>query len=147
MGRAGMHKVKIHTLFENLLETTEAAPEAFIGFSLAEPPTLGDYLGDLDPGLSLDWNNQSFRGLPALRRNVLARSGLAGHCAEDDVLITAGAAEANYLALRQLVSPGQKIVTESPGWPQVGVLAKAIGAELVEEPRIERDGWELPHES
>lgn len=139
-----MHKVKIHTLFEYLLETTEAEPDAFIGFSLAEPPKLGDFLADLDPDLPLDWNGQSFRGLPVLRQHVIDRADLSNTCSADDVLITAGAAEANYLALRQLVRPGDKIVTETPGWPQVGVMAEAIGAELVAIPRDEANGWSLP---
>ena len=60
-------KVKIHTLFQYLLDTTEADPEAIVGFSLARSPKLGDFLPDLDPELSLDWNGKSFRGLPALR--------------------------------------------------------------------------------
>ena len=37
-------KVKIHTLFQYLLETTEAAPEAVVGFSLSQSPRLGEYL-------------------------------------------------------------------------------------------------------
>ncbi|MEM1375095.1 MAG: pyridoxal phosphate-dependent aminotransferase [Pseudomonadota bacterium] len=136
-----MHKVKIHTLFEYLLETTEAEPEAFIGFSLAEPPRLRDYLADLDPDMPLDWNGADFRGLPTLRRHVLARAGL--DLPLESVLITAGAAEANYLALRQLVRPGETIVTETPGWPQVSVMAQAIGAHLMEVPRHEEAGWAL----
>ena len=137
-------KVQLHTLFEYLLETTEAQPEAVVGLSLSQPPRLGEFLADLDPALSLDWNGRSFRGLPALREAVLRQAGLDETCAVDDVLITAGAAEANYLALRQLVSPGDEIVTETPGWPQVGVLAKAIGARLVEVTLDETLGWELP---
>lgn len=137
-------KVQLHTLFEYLLETTEAQPEAVVGLSLSQPPKLGAFLGDLDPGLPLDWNGRSFRGLPALREAVLRQAGLEGICSPDDVLITAGAAEANYLALRQLVGPGDEIVTEAPGWPQVGVMAKAIGARLVEVPRDEAQGWDLP---
>ncbi|MEO0485451.1 MAG: pyridoxal phosphate-dependent aminotransferase [Pseudomonadota bacterium] len=137
-----MDKVKIHTLFEYLLNTTDAEPEAFVGFSLAQSPRLGDYLDDLDPDLPLDWNGQDFRGLPALLDHVLARAGLS--LPRESVLITAGAAEANYLALRQLVRAGDKIVTETPGWPQVGVMAKAIGAKLVEVPRDEARGWALP---
>ncbi len=137
-------KVQLHTLFEYLLETTEAQPEAVVGLSLSQPPRLGEFLADLDPALSLDWNGRSFRGLPALREAVLRQAGLEQTCAVDDVLITAGAAEANYLALRQLVSAGDEIVTETPGWPQVGVLAKAIGARLVEVTLDETLGWELP---
>ena len=137
-------KVKIHSLFQYLLETTSTTPEAIVGFSLSQSPILGDFLADLDPNLSLDWNQASFRGLPALRERVLAQAGLSHLCNPDDVLITAGAAEANYLALRQLLQAGDQIVTETPGWPQAAVLAQAIGAELILVPRAEEDGWKLP---
>ncbi len=137
-------KVKIHTLFQYLLDTTEAEPEAFIGFSLSESPNLGEFLSELDPALPLDWNQKSFRGLPALRSHVLDRADLSDICRPDDVLITAGAAEANYLAIMQLVQPGDEVVTERPGWPQVGVLTDAIGAELKVVDRNESSGWSLP---
>ena len=137
-------KVVIHKLFEYLLDTTASdPPECFIGFSLSRSPKLADFLPDLDPGLSLDWNGQSFLGLPALRQRVIDQAGLQGRCGPDDVLITAGAAEANYLAFRQLVSAGDEIVTEAPGWPQAGVMARAIGATLREVPRHEENGWHL----
>jgi aspartate/methionine/tyrosine aminotransferase len=137
-------KVKIHDLFEYLLETTEAAPEAIVGFSLSASPKLGDYLADLDPGQSLDWNGRDFRGLPELRDHVLAQAGLGRICEPADVLITAGAAEANYLALMQLLQPADRIVIEAPGWPQAEVIAKAKGAEIVKVMREESQGWRLP---
>ncbi len=137
-------KVKIHTLFQYLLDTTEAEPEAFIGFSLSESPNLGEFLSEMDPALPLDWNQKSFRGLPALRNQVLDRADLSDICRPDDVLITAGAAEANYLAIMQSVQPGDEVVTERPGWPQVGVLTDAIGAELKVVDRDESSGWSLP---
>ena len=137
-------KVKIHTLFQYLLETTDAAPEAIVGFSLSGSPKLGDYLDELDPDLSLDWNNRDFRGLPELRDHVLAQAALTGSCTPADVLITAGAAEANYLAIMQLLQPGDEIVIETPGWPQAEVLAKAIGAKVVKVTRQESENWCLP---
>ena len=137
-------KVKIHTLFQYLLETTDAAPEAIVGFSLSGSPKLGDYLADLNPEQSLDWNNRDFRGLPELRDHVLAQAGLTGICTPADVLITAGAAEANYLAIMQTLQPGDEIVIETPGWPQADVLAKAIGAKITRIERREADGWRLP---
>ena len=140
---AGM-KVKIHTLFQYLLETTTAEPEAIVGLSLARSPSLGDFLADLDPALKLDWNGVSFQGLPALREAVIRQAGLMGVCGPHDVLITAGAAEANYLAIRQLVAAGDEIVTESPGWPQVAVLAQAIGASVRLVERREQERWRLP---
>lgn len=137
-------KVTIHKLFEYLLETTAAdPPECFIGFSLARSPVLGDFLADLDPALSLDWNGASFLGLPALRDRVLEQAGLATLCTPADVLITAGAAEANYLAFRQLLSPGDEVVTDTPGWPQAGVMARATGATLITVRRHEGNDWHL----
>jgi aspartate/methionine/tyrosine aminotransferase len=137
-------KVRIHKLFDYLLQTTEAAPEAIVGFSLSESPKLGDFLADLDPDMSLDWNGRDFRGLPKLRDHVLAQAGLGDACAREDVLITAGAAEANYLALMQIVQPGDRLVVETPGWPQAEVLGRAIGAEIVRVARDEAQGWSLP---
>ncbi|WP_295313743.1 pyridoxal phosphate-dependent aminotransferase [Roseobacter sp.] len=137
-------KVKIHTLFQYLLETTGADPQAIVGFSLSESPRLGDFLGELDPALPLDWNNRDFRGLPELRDHVLAQAGLTGVCTREDVLITAGAAEANYLAIMQLLEPGDEIVIETPGWPQAEVLAKAVGAKIARVTRREDDDWQLP---
>ncbi len=135
-------KVTIHKLFDYLLETTAAEPpECFIGFSLARSPRLQDFLPDLDPDLSLDWNGKSFLGLPTLRQRVLDQAGLS--LPLDSVLITAGAAEANYLLFRQLLTAGDEIITEAPGWPQAGVMAKAIGANLVEVARDEGRGWWL----
>lgn len=137
-------KVKIHTLFQYLLETTDAEPEAIVGFSLSGSPTLGDYLDALDPTLSLDWNNRDFRGLPELRSHVLRQAGVQDRCKVEDVLITAGAAEANYLAVMQLLQPGDEIVIETPGWPQAEVLAKAIGATVKKVERLEGESWHLP---
>ncbi|KIN60104.1 Transaminase [Sulfitobacter noctilucae] len=137
-------KVKIHRLFQYLLETTEAAPEAIVGFSLSQSPVLGDFLDDLDPAQTLDWNNRDFRGLPELREHVLRQAGLDRVCKAQDVLITAGAAEANYLAIMQLLQPGDEIVVETPGWPQAEVLAKAIGAKIIRVERREANGWALP---
>ena len=137
-------KVKIHTLFQYLLDTTQSDPEAFIGFSLAEPPKLGDFLNFLDPEMPLDWNLKSFRGLPELRQRVIDQANLQGCCKADDVLITAGAAEANYLAFMQLVEPGDEVVTETPGWPQIEVLAKARQAKVNLVKRDEANGWDFP---
>lgn len=139
-------KVTIHKLFDYLLETTATEPpECFIGFSLARSPRLKDFLPDLDPELSLDWNGKSFLGLPALRQRVLDQAGLA--LPPDSALITAGTAEANYLLFRQLLTAGDEIITEAPGWPQAGVMARAIGARLVEAPRDEARGWALDPEA
>lgn len=139
-----MDKVRTQALFDSLLRSVEAAPESFLGFSQASPPRLGDFLADLDPEMSLDWNGVSFQGLPSLRQHVIDQAGLDGVLSRDDVLITAGAAEANYLALRQLLQPGDEIIIERPGWPQAEVVARAQGAIIHFIDRDETQGWALP---
>lgn len=139
-------KVKIHRLFEHLLETTGSAPEAIVGFSLSASPVLGDFSDALDPNLSLDWNNRDFRGLPELRAHILQHAGLGAICSPEDVLITAGAAEANFLALMQLLQPGDELVVEAPGWPQAEVIAKAKQVKTVTVTRAESEDWAFPTE-
>jgi aspartate/methionine/tyrosine aminotransferase len=134
-----MH-VKMHKLFEVLLETTAKPIEATVGFSLSASPRLADFLADLDPTMSLDWSGQSFQGLPALREHVL-RCARCNTCKMPDVLITAGAAEANHLAIMQLLQPEDEIVIETPGWPQPLVLAEAIGANIKRLQRQEHLAW------
>jgi DNA-binding transcriptional MocR family regulator len=75
----------------------DAEPESSAVQSAAKSPKLGDFLAELDLDMSLDWSGQSFQGLPALRENILQRTGTGAFCGVDDVLITAGAAEANFL--------------------------------------------------
>lgn len=137
-------KVKIHTLFEYLLETTQAEPEAIVGYSLSQSPKLGAFMDDLDPELLLDWNTIDFRGLPALRGHILREAGLEGRCDPSDVFVTAGTAEANYLAMMQLLEPEDEVVIETPGWPQTGVISKAIGCTQRYVERIEADDWIFP---
>jgi len=135
-----MH-VRAHTLFTQFMRGLEAAAELSVVHSLAEPPRLGDFLDALDPALPLDWSAQSFQGLPALREKVLARAGLQDACSIDDVLITAGTAEANFLAIAQLVQSGDELVVDAPGWPQPAVLGEALGARVRTLARRERDHW------
>jgi aspartate/methionine/tyrosine aminotransferase len=132
-------RVRPHRLFENFMAGLAAEPEASLVHSLAESPRLADFLPDLDPALSLDWSQQSFYGLPALREQVLGRSGIC--CGVDDVLITAGAAEANFLAINQLLQPGDEIVVDVPGWPQPLVLGEALGADVKRLQRREEQAW------
>jgi len=134
-------RVRIHKLFESFLQAHSAKPEASLVHSLAQPPCLHDFLDELDPDLRLDWSGQSFQGLPALRQKVVERWGYAPVCNPDDVLITAGTAEANFLSISNLVGPGDEMIVDVPGWPQPIVLGEAIGASVKELVRDEASGW------
>lgn len=134
-------RVKVHKLFENFVAALGARPEASVVHSLAASPRLGDFLNDLDPGLSLDWSAQSFQGMPTLREKVVARMEYGPACGVDDVLITAGTAEANFLAISNLVGPGDEMIVDVPGWPQPLVLGEAVGADVKRLRRREDRGW------
>ena len=131
----------MHGLFKSFLEAHKAEPRESVVFSMAPAPTIGDFLKDLDPALPLDWSGKSFQGLPSLREKILARGGFRSD--PGDVLVTAGTAEANFLAISQLVRPGDRMIVDVPGWPQPLVLGEAIGAEVVRIRRREADGWRL----
>ena len=67
-------------------------------------------------------------------------------CSIDDVLIMAGAAEANYLVIHQLLQPGDESIIEAPGWPQASVMAKALNVPIHKIKRTEADDWRFPFE-
>ncbi len=137
-----MH-VKIHKLFEVLMNATRAQPEAALGWSSAASPKLRDFLAELDGDLSLDWSGQSFQGMNALRKNVIAAHAPGGICNMDHVLITAGTAEANFLAISQLVQADDELIVDAPGWQQALVLGQAIGCAVKLWQRNENDAWAL----
>lgn len=136
-------RVDSHGVFEALLGAVAADVEASITYSLASPPTLAEFLDALDPGLSLDWSGGSFLGHQGLRERIVEAAGLAPACGPEDVMVTSGAAEANFLALAHLLRPGDEVVVEQPGWPQPLVVAPALGAHVVEVWRREEDAWRL----
>ena len=131
-------QVRAHELFKRFMAAMEAQPQASVVHSLAEPPRLGDFLEALDPNMSLDWSAQGFQGLPSLREKILSRTGIKASI--DDVLITAGTAEANFLAINQLLQAGDEMIVDVPGWPQPQVLGEAIGAKVKRLHRKEDQG-------
>ena len=133
--------VKAHELFERFLAGFDRQAEASIVHSLAESPKLGDFIAALDPNMSLDWSARDFQGLPELRQKILRRTDTAPVCQTENVLVTAGTAEANFLCLSQLVQPQDELIVDVPGWPQPLVLGEAIGAEVKKLERDETHAW------
>ncbi|MFA1719272.1 pyridoxal phosphate-dependent aminotransferase [Xanthomonas campestris] len=135
--------VPSNSFWEQWLTAHRAKPDACVTYSLSPSPPLQQFLAHLDPAQSLDWTGEDYQGLPSLRERVLDQYGYRCACSIDDVLITAGAQEANYLALTQLLRPGDEFVIDAPGWQQPLVLAQQIGAVPRLVQRSEADGWAL----
>jgi aspartate/methionine/tyrosine aminotransferase len=63
--------------------------------------------------------------------------------AADDVMITTGTSEANFLALASLVNPGDEVVVVMPNYMQVHGLATALGARVREVWLREERSWTI----
>ena len=60
-----------------------------------------------------------------LIQRVLARRGIVAH--PDEVLVTVGGQQALYIAIKLLLSPGETIGVEDPGYPDVINIAEIEG--------------------
>lgn len=58
-----------------------------------------------------------------------------------NVVLTAGSSEANFLVFAATLGPGNKVLVESPGYPQFASLASVVGAEVVKLPRRAENGF------
>jgi aspartate/methionine/tyrosine aminotransferase len=60
----------------------------------------------------------------------------------EHVVLTAGSSEANFLVYCAALSAGDKVIVETPGYPQFSSLASMIGAEVLWLPRHLENGFE-----
>jgi aspartate/methionine/tyrosine aminotransferase len=63
-------------------------------------------------------------------RNV-ARLAEKYRCGGEQIVLTAGSSEANFLVFASQVAPGDKVIIETPGYPQFFSLASLVQAEVV----------------
>jgi aspartate/methionine/tyrosine aminotransferase len=63
--------------------------------------------------------------------------------ASDNVVITTGTSEANFLALAPLVSPGDEVVVVMPNYMQLHGIATGVGARVREVWLREERGWTI----
>jgi len=133
--------VEINKLFEVFLYAQDVGCDNVLVSSLRSSPKLKEFLDDLDPELPLDWSEKSFYGHPELRRRVVETQGY--HVSEDNIYITAGTNEANFLVMMQTVNPGDEVVVDMPGWPQPAEICKALGAHVKLIKRNEDLGWSM----
>nr|XP_061811980.1 capreomycidine synthase-like [Nerophis lumbriciformis] len=110
---------RLQSVWENRVEynLTESGIHPF---TLRELLSAGEIDELLDVRLGYGWTN----GEPDLRRAVAA---LYPGVDEDEVLITCGSAEANFLAMWTLLEPGDEIVVMVPNYLQIWGLARSLG--------------------
>lgn len=71
--------------------------------------------------MDTDLNYAHANGIPELRNNIAA---LYPGANEDNILVTVGAIEANYITIRTLLSPGDDIIIMRPNYMQIWGVAK-----------------------
>ena len=133
--------VKINKLFEIFLHAERVGFDHHVVFSLRSSPKLREFLEDLDPDLPLDWSGQSFYGMPALRERVVETQGY--NISKDNILITAGTNEANFLVMMLVVDSGDEVIVDHPSWPQPFELCNALGAQVKIIKRRENQDWSI----
>ena len=113
---------RLQSLWENEVEInlTESGVHPYTLRELLTPDEISDLL---DLRLTYGWTN----GSPDLRDSV--RQYYPG-TSREQVLITNGSAEANFLAMWTLLEPGDEIALMLPNYMQIWGLARSLGAEV-----------------
>ncbi len=88
--------------------------------------------------LATEINYPHVNGNPDLRDNIaLTYDGAK----RENVLVTVGAIEANYLAIRTLLNPGDEVVVMLPNYMQIWGIAKNHDLQVKTFSLIEKNGW------
>lgn len=131
-------------VMEQLMSEWENVVDVNLSESGVHPLTLGELLalGGREPadlaGVGLGYPQAN--GTVELREAIAA---LYPGATADEVLVTVGAAEANYLAVTTFLEPGDEVVVVLPNYMQVWGVARNHGA-TVREVHLDIDaGWAL----
>jgi aspartate/methionine/tyrosine aminotransferase len=87
----------------------------------------------------------AIRGSEALRKNIakLYSAGTQGLASADDILVTNGAIQANFLSLYTNVGSGDHVICHYPTYQQLYSIPESLGAEVsLWKTSLEND-WQL----
>jgi aspartate/methionine/tyrosine aminotransferase len=87
----------------------------------------------------------AIRGSSALRSNIarLYLSAISEPLRPEDVLVTNGAIQANFLALYTNVGAGDHVICHYPTYQQLYSVPASLGAEISLWKSSEENGWQL----
>ncbi len=129
-------------LMERMMSKFEQDVEYNLSESGVHPITVRELLDDdphlIDDLLATGLNYPHVNGIPELRRNI---ANLYDGAGPENVLVTVGAAEANYISTRTLLEPGDEIVIMLPNYMQIWGIAKNHGLQVKTFHLREESGW------
>jgi histidinol-phosphate/aromatic aminotransferase/cobyric acid decarboxylase-like protein len=99
---------------------------------------LVDDPGELERLLNLGLDYSQTNGTPELRQRICA---LYPGSTPDNVLVTNGASEANFLAVWTLLEPGDELVMMLPNYMQIWGIARSMGITVKPFHLREERGW------
>jgi aspartate/methionine/tyrosine aminotransferase len=88
--------------------------------------------------LDTELNYPQANGAVELRENI---ARLYPGATTDNVLVTVGAAEANFISVHTLVQPGEEMVVMLPNYMQVWGIGHNLGAQVKSFHLVEERGW------
>lgn len=131
-------------VMERMMSKFEQTVEYNLSESGAHPVLLKELLADdsdhVDNLLATDLNYPYANGTPELRGNIASLYKDAG---VENILVTVGAAEANYTITRTLLSAGDEIALMLPNYMQIWGIAKNHGIKVKEYHLREENEWAL----
>ncbi|MHC4660866.1 MAG: aminotransferase class I/II-fold pyridoxal phosphate-dependent enzyme [Planctomycetota bacterium] len=102
-------------------------------------PNLNEIIGDIDMQRSMFWSGK-LHGIPEVLDNIIKTQQYdASH--EHVMPICGGTTMGLFLACTALLKPGDEVVCETPGWPQVGRICGRMGVEVKWWRLRSEDGW------
>lgn len=130
---------RIQSLYENEVELnlSDSGVHPFDLHTLLTPE-------EIEALLSVELGYGWTHGRPDLRQAIAALHPDRG---PDEVLVTSGGVEANFLLVMSLVEPGDRVVMVTPNYLQMAGWARAAGADVVEVPLDANHGWRLDREA
>ncbi len=128
---------------ERMLSKYENIVEYNLSESGAHPITLRELLDHpavIDEFLDTALNYPQTNGILQLRENIAA---LYPGATPDNVLVTVGAAEANYISVQTIASPGDDVAIMLPNYMQIWGIAHNSGMNVDSFHLKEEKGWAL----
>jgi len=127
---------------ERMMSKFEQDVEYNLSESGVHPISVRELLDDnphlIDDMLGTGLNYPHVNGIPELRRNIASLYDGAG---PENVLVTVGAAEANYITTRTLLGAGDEVVIMLPNYMQIWGIAKNHGLQVKTFHLCEESGW------
>jgi aspartate/methionine/tyrosine aminotransferase len=124
---------RVQSLYENIVEYN-LSDSGVHPYSLNELLSADERERVLATELGYGWTN----GAVALREAIAAAYK---NRSADEVIVTNGSAEANFLMAMTLLEPGDEIIVVVPNYLQIRGWAKALGAVVRDVPLREELGW------